>query len=152
MKRRAILGGGILVLMTGLLPVAGLAQEGAQQPGAQQPNAQQDVVVQVKNHNWLDMHVYVSRSGGPLRSLGMVTSMSAAEFRLPAEVAMAGADLRIATDPIGGSGLYVSPTMLVAPGSEIRIVVENALGLSYATVVAHPDASPPDANQPPHDR
>lgn len=132
MRTRSNFGATALLLAaTALLPMAVAAQEGAQ-------NEPAPLTVHVENHNWLDMHVYASRAGGPLRSLGMVTSMSSGTFRLPEDLAMAGTDLRMVVDPIGGSGIYVSQPLLASPGGEIVITVQNTLALSYTTLADHP--------------
>jgi len=136
MRTRSIFGASALVAAaTALLPIAGAAQVAARETEHSEPAP---LTVHVENHNWLDMHVYASRSGGPLRSLGMVTSMSSGTFRLPADLAMAGTDLRMVVDPIGGSGIYVSQPLLVNPGGEILVTVQNTLELSYTTLADHP--------------
>jgi hypothetical protein len=91
-------------------------------------------ILRIANHNWLDMHVYLSREGGPLQSLGMVTSHTTSDFELPEESFLAGSALRIVADPIGGGRRYVSPELILAPGVDVHVAVENAIHLSSSTV------------------
>jgi len=142
MKRRSILGSCLAAtVLTGLLaPVGGHAQQAEVEKPAAEPQAE-DLFVRVENLNWLDMHVYISQSGGPLRSLGMVTSMSSQGFHVPTNLGRANQDVRVIADPIGGSGIYVSPSMMVGPQSEIVVKVQNALELSYSTLEPRDDDS-----------
>ena len=134
MRNRSILGASAMIAMA-VAPIAAQAQQPTGEAARAEPAP---VVVHVENHNWLDMHLYASRAGGPLRSLGMVASMSSGTFRLPADLAASGTDLRMVADPIGGSGIYVSQPLLVSPGGEILVAVQNTLALSYTTLAEHP--------------
>lgn len=138
MRHRTILGLIAVMAAATMAPTAVMAQQSRDsEGGASQPEA---VRVRVSNHNWLDMHVYASVNGQPLRSLGMVTAMGSAELRLPADLTVVGSDLRMVADPIGGNGIYVSRELLVNPGSEVVMVIQNPLALSYTTVAAQADA------------
>jgi len=93
-----------------------------------------DVVLRVENHNWLDMHIYVVASGSPLRSLGTVTALSTEELKLPPDVVHAGSDLRLVADPIGMTGVYVSPTLIPNPRSVVVLSIENNLDLTSTSL------------------
>ncbi|HSH74396.1 MAG TPA: hypothetical protein VLA09_01735 [Longimicrobiales bacterium] len=110
-------------------PAIGYGQEGA--PSAP---AGQDIVVRVTNNNWLDVHVYCSLEAGPFLSLGIVTSLTSRTFTVPAMRTRAAASLRLKADPIGGSGVYVSPRVLVGPSSEVVLTVQNSLRRSFTSV------------------
>lgn len=134
---------GLAALAAVAFTLAGPATVRAQDPGedpteaAEQPAPEAKTapsVVRVTNHNWLDMRLYLSRDGGPLESLGFVTSQAVGEFELPAATLLAGNGFRIVADPIGGRGVYVSPDLYVSPGTDLVITLENALNLSHASL------------------
>lgn len=117
------------------LPAAVAAQQAPTSPEAQNREQTPEMpVIDVVVHNnaWLDMHVYVVQSG-LTESLGMVTGLSADTLMLPRTIAESGQDMRILADPIGGFGSYLSPTLLVDPGDEIDVDIENNLDLSQVT-------------------
>lgn len=133
MRSRSIFGWGAAVVAAGMLvlPATVAAQQTEQDTEADRP---QEVAVRVDNHSWLDMHVYALRSDAPLRSLGIVAAQASRVFHLPADVALAGADLRVVADPVGSTGVYVSDAVLADPESEVFVTLENSLGLSHMTV------------------
>jgi len=130
---------GVLALLVTLAAPEGLT--GQESPG-QEPQAGVEeatpasvgAALRIANHNWLDLHVYLSREGGPLQSLGMVTSHTTATFELPRESFLAGSALRVVADPIGGGPRYVSPELILSPGVDVHVAVENAIHLSSSTV------------------
>ncbi len=120
----------LAVVVFAAVPHALRAQQEADTPSPRD----EAPVLRVHNSNWLDMHIYVSRPSGPLQSLGMVTTNSTMEFNLPESVMDANAGLRVVADPIGDTGIYVSPDILVGPGSDVVLELENALSLSHVSV------------------
>jgi len=100
-------------------------------PGAAQ-NAK-DVQVVATNNAFLDMHVYAVQAGA-LRSLGMVTGLSKATFKVSGDLTDFDRGFRILVDPIGGMGSYLTDSILVNPGDEIDLTIENNLDLSTFTV------------------
>lgn len=89
--------------------------------------------VAVSNHNWSDMVIYAVRAGTRYR-LGMVTTNETRRFRLPRGLEMAGADLRLVADPVGGFDAYESGAIHVAPGQTIELSLENHLAISSISV------------------
>lgn len=87
------------------------------------------VTVHVDNHNWQDVDVYALHDGMRYR-LGMVTSMSGQNFRVPLGVLTQTGDFRLLVDPIGSNQSYVTDPLLVSPGQQIKWSVENHLSLS----------------------
>lgn len=106
----------------------------AQQEGGASSAPAEAPVLRVHNYNWLDMHIYVSRSSGPLLSLGVVTTNSTMTFNLPDDVTGADAGLRVVADPIGDTGVWVSPDILVGPRSDVVLDLENSLPLSHVSI------------------
>jgi hypothetical protein len=83
----------------------------------------------VENNNWLDMNVYVLRSGARLR-LGTVPSIATRRFALPAGATIATNDVRLEADPIGSSRSFVSSPIPFIEGDDIIWRLENYLPLS----------------------
>lgn len=110
----------------------------AQTPGSRDARANASVrtaSIQVENHSWLDMHVYAVRDG-TRRSLGVVTGLSHDTLKVPASALTPAGDVQILADPIGGSGAYLSPRVVVAPGDVVRLILENHLALSTTSVAS----------------
>lgn len=91
------------------------------------------IALTVQNDNFYDVHVYAMRDG-VYESMGMVLSFTTARFEIPERFTTAGADFRLLADPIGGSGVYVSDPILIAPGQGLKLTVQNALDLSTVIV------------------
>lgn len=109
------------------------AQQAAPAPSRPKVDAHQPVL-QVANHNWLDVHVYVSREGGPLMPLGIVGSNQSVELAFPRGSLDMGGAIRVVADPIGGNGLYVSPEVVANADDAVVVTIENALPLSFTSV------------------
>lgn len=120
----------LAVVVSAAAPVPLRAQQESDKPA----QTEQAPMLKVTNNNWLDMHIYVSRPAGPLLSLGVVTTNSTMKFRLPEGAMDAGAGLRVVADPIGATGIYVSPDILVGPKSDVVLDLENTLALSHVSV------------------
>ncbi len=95
-----------------------------------------DPVVIVANHNWLDVHMYASRTAGGRVSLGVVTSNTTRKFELPDRFLDAGGDVYLIADPIGSLDRYVTPAVVAEPGTNVVVHIENALNLSSASLRA----------------
>ena len=86
----------------------------------------------VKNHNWLDAHVYVTR-GGVRTSVGLLPALGKRRFELPAWAKRPGEDFRVLVHLIGGRS-YLTPAVNVYDGEVFEVVVQNNLALSTAIV------------------
>ena len=84
--------------------------------------------IQVANYNWSDVHLYLDQDGY-VTSLGVVGSMEARQFKLPASAVGGSRGMRIVAHLIAGSD-YVSPTFGVWPDDLVMLTLENALGQS----------------------
>jgi len=89
--------------------------------------------IEVRNNNWMDMVVYVVRSGMRVR-LGMVNSMNETRFRVPPNMLAAGSSVRLEAHPIGSNQSYVAPPVHVAPGQRIDFTIQNHLAISSISV------------------
>jgi hypothetical protein len=89
--------------------------------------------IEVTNHNWADMRVYVVRSGTRFR-LGTVSSMGTQIFQLPRTLSVSTSGLQLIADPIGSREMYMTQTLNIAPGQLVRFKVENHLAISSVSV------------------
>jgi hypothetical protein len=90
-------------------------------------------VVEVTNHNCLDINVYAVRSGTRMR-LGTVRSMARSTFRVPESALSMGGRIRLMADPIGSPRGLLTEPILVQRGDRIEWQVENSLPLSHYSV------------------
>ncbi len=90
-------------------------------------------VVHVDNHNWQDVDGFAVREGTRIR-LGMVTSMSAGDFRLPEAFLVGSPNVQLRIDPIGSNSGYLTQSILVSPGQTVDLRIENNLNLTSYSV------------------
>jgi len=98
----------------------------ADPPAPAEPDA---VPLEIANHNWLDVIIYVVRDGQPMR-VGIANASSSASFTLPARLLGQGREVRLWGHPIGGTGGALTETVVVQPGQWIEWTLENDLELS----------------------
>jgi hypothetical protein len=85
----------------------------------------QFVELQVDNHNWSDVTVYLVRSGNRTR-LGTVGTARSGEFRVPASYA-ATSRLSLLVTPIGSPTRFESERFSVQPGQRVIWTIESSL-------------------------
>lgn len=78
--------------------------------------------VEVQNQGYLDMTIYVIRSGQRIR-LGQVSGNSTATFELPRTVVNPGLPIRFQADPIGGNRTPFSQEIGVSPGDTVVLQI-----------------------------
>lgn len=81
-----------------------------------------ETMVRVENQDFLDMNVYVVRSGQRIR-LGNVPGLSTRILQLPASLVGGGADLRFLVDPVGSSRTPISQEIFVQPGDVVDLII-----------------------------
>ena len=91
-----------------------------------------EVSIEVENHNWSDITVYLVTGGLPQR-LGMVTALSNASFAFPAQRLNTAGSVRLRALPVAGRA-YTSDAILVQPGQAIMWTLENDLDISTLSV------------------
>lgn len=84
------------------------------------------VTVRVQNLNWQTVHVYAV-AGGQSSSLGIVSSQSDETFEVPATILGSREFLRLAADPVGSRGGFLSEEILIRPGDRIEWTVKQPL-------------------------
>ncbi len=99
------------------------------------PLAQTDgsASVKVTNNGWSDVDVYVMRGTARMR-LGMVTSMQSQRFHVPPSYLNGTTDLRLHAHPIGGFDDYETQPLLVSPGQQVALTLQNNLNLSSYSI------------------
>jgi hypothetical protein len=116
-----------LLLVVGL---AGLACHHAKHEGQPVPDtAPVDVPLEIDNHNWLDVVIYVVHDGERSR-IGTANASSQSSFVLPARLVGQGHELRLLGHPIGGSSGTITETVTVQPGQYIEWTLESDLSRS----------------------
>jgi hypothetical protein len=110
------------VLMVSLLALGACGGTNYSQMGDFQPApSDQTITIAVTNSNTSDVNVYAVQGGQRYR-LGTVTTSDTQTFNAPATVAMDG-NVRILVEPIGGLNRWVSPSITVAPGQQLKLDV-----------------------------
>jgi hypothetical protein len=117
------------LLLTLLFAGCASHHRGPQEPAAS-PNT--PVELEVENHNWSDIVIYLVR-GSQRQRLGMVTALGNTVFTFPYRRLGNSGDARLAAHAIGGSG-YTSESVLVQPGQMIKWTLESDLSRSSLAV------------------
>jgi hypothetical protein len=123
---------GLQILLLVALPWAGpachhTAGQATRPPAPDDSNA--DIPLEVANHNWLDVIIYVVRDGQPVR-IGIASASSSASFTLPARLLSQGREIRLWGHPIGGTGGTLTETVVVQPGQWVEWTLESDLDRS----------------------
>jgi hypothetical protein len=124
------------LLLLVVLSLAGPACHHARDAPITQPapaGDSSDVALEVANHNWLDVIIYVVRDGQPVR-VGIANASSSASFALPPWMLGQGREIRLWGHPIGGTGGALTETVVVQPGQWIEWTLEDDLGRSAVGV------------------
>lgn len=91
------------------------------------------LVLEIENHNWSDIVVYVLHDGRTLRLAQVTAGRSLAVPLRPEHVGPMGT-LQLAVHPIGGSSDYRSESLSLRTGNTIRLTVESKVGHSSVAV------------------
>ncbi|HKW41970.1 MAG TPA: hypothetical protein VJN39_12040 [Gemmatimonadales bacterium] len=83
-----------------------------------------EIALDVTNHNFLDVVVYVVHDGQQTR-VGTVTGSSSATFYLPGRLLGQGREIQLLGHPIGGSDLARTETIVVQPGQYVAWTIET---------------------------
>jgi len=117
-----------LLLLLGL--AAGPACHHAKRDSEPAPETEPvDVPLEIDNHNWLDVIIYVVHDGERSR-VGIANASSQSSFVLPARLMGQGHELRLLGHPIGGTGGTITETVVVQPGQYIEWTLESDLNRS----------------------
>jgi len=105
------------------------------------PNAQSaeadvpegEIALNVTNHNYLDVVVYVLHDGLQTR-VGTATGSSSTVFFLPSRLLGQGREIQLLGDPIGSTAYAITPTLVVQRGQYIEWTLETDLQRSSVGV------------------
>jgi hypothetical protein len=100
---------------------------------AQQQASLADITLQVNNHNYLDVVVYVLHDGLRTR-IGTVTGSSAEMFTLPPRLLGQGHEIQLYGDPIGSEDFAMTERLQVQAGQFIEWTLESDLRRSSVGV------------------
>lgn len=129
-RGRRSTGPALVALSLGLaLGAAACATAGRGSGEAEGAHAEEPAVLEVRNRNWQDMHIYVL-AAGQRWSLGLVTSQSTQTWELPDGVFAANRDISFLADPIGSPVGHVSDRVLLDRGDRVEWTLHNRLSQS----------------------
>jgi len=91
------------------------------------------LVLEIENHNWSDIVVFVLHDGRTSRLTQVTAGRSISVPLLPQHIGAMGT-LRLAVHPIGGSSDYMSESLSLRTGNTVRLTVESRVGHSSVAV------------------
>lgn len=109
-------------LLVGAIAPAACTRNPKPDPNGYPAEAEQPTTIRVQNQSFLDVNVYVVRSGSRSR-LGTVTGNSTAVLTIPRMFVQALTPLRFIADPIGGRRQPISEEITVSPGDEVGLII-----------------------------
>lgn len=120
-----------LLLVYPLLP--GCAHHTMPGDSSARPSRDTPVSVEVENHNWSDIVIYLDRGNLSTR-LGTVTAQNSAVFTFPYLQLGTTGNARLRADPIGDLRSFSSENLNVQPGQTIKWTIENDIERSFLGV------------------
>jgi len=105
----------------------------AEDPAPQLAADTQTVILEVQNHNWADIIIYVVHDGRRTR-LNVVTATKDASLVIPANIIGQVGNLQLVARRVGAYDRYVSQPISVRTGSTIVLTLESDLSRSSVAV------------------
>ena len=102
-------------------------------PAATAESAVQSLVLEVENHNWSDIVVFVTHDGVSSR-LSQVTANRNMKVPIPPHLVGSQGIVRLSVRRIGGDDTFASEPLSVRTGSTVRLSVESRLSGSSVAV------------------
>lgn len=123
-----------IVLLLGLLLTASGCLFGKKGEDSTGPTAWSgDVPLQVTNHHWLDITIYVIHDGQRTR-IGVAGGSAETRLTLPSRLLGIGRDIQLYGDPIGSLEQTITEVIIVQPGQFIEWLLEANLERSTVAV------------------
>ena len=97
------------------------------------PQPAESVVLEVENHNWSDIVVYLSHDG-ILTRFAQVTANTNASLPVPPYLVGSLGVVRLRVRRIGGTDSYASEPISIRTGSTLRLTVETRVATSSVAV------------------
>jgi len=114
-------------------PLLSGCARGGETTGSAGTSQDVEVALEVENHNWSDIVIYLVR-GGSSHRLGMVTALSTRRFVFPFRHLGSSGNNRLRAYPIGGGDDFTSEDVLIQPGQWIKWTLEGHLSRSSLAV------------------
>ena len=92
-----------------------------------------DVMVEVENHNWADVVLYIVHDGVQTR-FAQVTAAHNISIRLPEKLQGQMGIIRLAVRRIGGTDSFISQAISLRGNSAVRFTIESDLNRSSVGV------------------
>jgi hypothetical protein len=92
-----------------------------------------EIPLQVVNHHWLDVTIYVIH-GGQRTRVGVAGGSAQTRMMLPWRLLSVGGELRLYGDPIGSPELAITEVIVVQPGQSVEWLLESGLDRSTVSV------------------
>ena len=111
--------------VTAMLAACTLLAAGCKSSGAEAGTERGPVArttLTVDNQSFLDMNVFVLRSGQRVR-LGMASGNRKSTFTIPSNLIFGATQLRFIADPIGAGRLPVTNDITVSAGDEVQLMI-----------------------------
>ena len=108
------------------------AEEGDDEEPAPESAANAELPVEIENHNWSDVVIYLVR-GTATERLGMVGSLKTETFVFPFRRIGTG-EARLRAYPIGGPAAFTSENLYVQPGQMVKWTLEADLTRSFLAI------------------
>ncbi|HEY7637794.1 MAG TPA: hypothetical protein VH763_19780 [Gemmatimonadales bacterium] len=125
--------GSIAWVLLASLICAGCASHSSKETDHPSPGRDAELAIEIENHNWSDVVIYLLRGGAPER-IGMVTAHSTNTFVLRYRRLGASGNNRLSAYPIGGGSAVNTDNLLVQPGQSIKWTLESDLSRSSLVV------------------
>ena len=121
------------VLLAALLATGGCARHAEEdEDPAPETTANAELAVEIENHNWSDVVIYLVR-GTSVERLGMVGSLKTETFVFPFRRLGSG-EARLRAYPIGGPAGFTSENLYVQPGQMVKWTLESDLSRSFLAI------------------
>lgn len=127
MNARAVAGAVFSLFLAISMACGGHHRSSAPEPTSEP--APEDVILQVDNHNWADVLLYVVHDGSTTRFL-QVTATKSASVAIPSRLVGSNGMVRFIAHRIGGQDDYYSPAVSVRTGQTIALTLEGQLKMS----------------------
>ena len=106
-------------------------------PGAEDdelvPDDREPIRLQVLNHNWSDMTVFVLREGSRDR-VGIATAATTTVLSIPRHLLGQLRVVQLIADPVGSANSITTESILLKPGMQVIWRIESDLQRSTVTV------------------
>lgn len=124
MLQRLLLVPAILLALGG----CGRGQKSTSQPLPSTPSR-----LQVENHHWLDINIYVVHDGQRSR-LGTASAAKTTDFTFPPSLLGQLGAIQLICDPVGSDDGITSQSIVVKPGTRVVWTLESDLARSTLAV------------------